>query len=220
MLQRLLLEAGISFGLSPTESVCCGCSTREIGDSELTESLGKKNIKLFQKAKVQKIIANSPHCFNAFSKDYPEWDGHFETTHYTVLLDNLLSEGRLSPSRPVHRKITYHDPCYLGRHNGIYEPPRRILAQLPKAEVVEMPRNREMSLCCGGGGGGMFMDRPKSERFANLRLQEALDTGADTLATACPYCYTMFRDAIQVMGIEDKLELKDLAELLAESVLA
>lgn len=217
-LGALLSKAGVSFGVAPTEAACCGDSVRETGDAVLTESLGRRNISLFQELGARKVVASSPHCFNAFNKDYPAWGGEIEAAHYSTLLDDLLAADRLRPTLPVRRKVTYHDPCYLGRHNGIYEPPRRILARLPEAQVVEMPRNRELSLCCGGGGCGMFMERPKTERFANLRLQEALDTGADTLATACAYCFAMFTDAIRVMGVEDRIEVKDLAELLAESV--
>ncbi|MBN1858082.1 (Fe-S)-binding protein, partial [Candidatus Bipolaricaulota bacterium] len=217
-LARLLLKAGVSFGVAPTEAVCCGDTVRETGDADLTESLGRRNISLFQKLGANKVIASSPHCFNAFQKDYPAWGASIEASHYSMLFDDLLSSDRLRPTRSVRRKITYHDPCYLGRHNGIYEPPRRILARLPDAQVVEMARNRELSLCCGGGGGGMFMERAKGERFANLRIQEALDTGADTLATACAYCHAMFRDAVRVMGVEDRLAVLDLAELLEEAI--
>ena len=217
-LASLLSAAGVSFGLAPPSAVCCGCSVRETGDAVLTESLGRRNVALFGEVGARKVLASSPHCFNAFRKDYPAWGAEVEAVHYATLLDELLVADRLRPTRPVRRKVTYHDPCYLGRHNGIYEPPRRILARLPEAQVVEMPRNRELSLCCGGGGGGMFMDRPKEERFANQRLQEALDTGADTLATACAYCHAMFRDAARVMGVEDRIAVVDLAELLAEAV--
>jgi len=217
-LARALLAAGASFGVAPSEAVCCGCSVREAGDGALTERLGRSNVSLFGGLGVGRVVASSPHCFNAFAKDYPQWGAAVEALHYTVLLRDLLSQGRLRPAQRVERTVTYHDPCYLGRHNGIFDEPREVLARLPGCTTVEMPRNREQSLCCGGGGGGMFMERDKSERFANLRLQEALDTGADTLATACPYCHAMFRDAIRVMQVEDRIELKDLAELVVESL--
>jgi Fe-S oxidoreductase len=214
----LLQEAGVSFGILGEEENCCGDAVRKLGDEALFERLAGANIKVMHERGVGKILAGSPHCYNAFSKDYPELGGDFQVLHTTQFLNRLLDEGRLQPRRELRLRVTYHDSCYLGRHNNIYEEPRRILAAIPGLDLVEMPRNRENSLCCGGGGGGIWMEVPVRERFSILRVEEALNTGAQVLAAACPYCVVMFEDAVKAMGKTREIRVKEVSELLLDSV--
>jgi len=214
----LLTKAGVDFGILGNRENCSGESVRKVGDEALFATLAQKNIETFQEMGVKKILTTSPHCFSTFKNEYPEAGGHYAVSHYTQMLDGLLKEGRLKPNREIKRKVTYHDPCYLGRHNGIYDEPRDILHALPGIELVEMPRSREMSLCCGGGGGGIWRETKKEERFVNSRLEEAIATGADTLVVACPYCMTMFQDGLVSLNQGEPIKICDIAELVLEAV--
>ena len=163
-------------------------------------------------------MATSPHSYHTFKNEYPELGGSFEVIHYSQLLAKLIKEGRLKPTKELNKKVTYHDPCYLGRHNGIYNEPREVLHSIPGIELIEMPRSRENSLCCGGGGGGIWMETKKGERFADIRLEEAIETGASVLAVACPFCMSMFDDSVLTLNKSDVIEIKDIAELLQEVI--
>lgn len=213
----LFKKAGLSFGSLKNAEKCCGDVARKVG-SDVFDALESSNTTLFKDKNVTQIAVASPHCLNSFTKDYKDLAGVTQVTHHTVLLAKLMEKGQLHPTNEVKRKVTYHDPCYLGRHNGIYDEPRFVLSSIPGLELVEMPRHRETSLCCGGGGGGMWSEVPIAERFAVLRVKEAQKTGADVIATACPYCTNMFEDAIKVIGLEDELAVMDVAELLADSI--
>ena len=183
---------------------------------EIHASLETANTRLFDARGVRKIIASSPHCMNMFKKHYP---GDYAPRHYTEVFHELLEEGKLSPRREVPMKVVYHDPCYLGRHNGIYEEPRQVLRSIPGLACLEFPRNRRGSLCCGGGGGGIWSEVEKDKRFSVLRIEEAREAGAQVIATACPFCMIMFEDALKAMGLdEDDLRILDVAELLYQSV--
>lgn len=215
---RLLQKGGVDFGLLMEREQCCGDAIRKMGGEEIFGKLMENNTSVFEEKGVRRIIVGSPHCYNAFVKDYAEFGVDYQVRHYTEILDEAIGEGRIQPARELGKRVTYHDPCYLGRHNGIYEPPRRVLAALPGLELVEMERNRENSLCCGGGGGGLWNEVPTDERFAVLRVQEALETGAEVLAAACPYCIIMFEDAVKTLGKEDELRVVDVAELVHDSL--
>ena len=217
-LVSLLRTAGVSFGSLKNNESCCGDQASKAGAQDTYERLKLANTKLFEDSGVRQTIVASPHCLNSFTKEYEGFSGANGTVHHTQLLAKLVADGALKPTRPVARKVTYHDPCYLGRHNGIYDEPRAVLGAIPGLELVEMPRNREEALCCGGGGGGLWREVPIAERFAALRIKEALATGAEVLAVACPYCIAMFEDAVKVLGLEEQLAVRDVAELLAESV--
>jgi Fe-S oxidoreductase len=218
-LPQLLEYAGISFGTLGTEESCCGDQAHKIGATEIFSELALKNTELFLGAGVEKILTTSPHCLNAFKNNYAELKGSVGSTHYTELLDRLVAEGRLKPILEAANKVTYHDPCYLGRHNSIYEAPRRILRSIPGLELVEMSNNRERSLCCGGGGGGAWSDDTLGQGFGVLRVKEALSTSAQVIATACPYCIRMLNDGVRQLGVENQIVVKDIAELLLQSVL-
>jgi Fe-S oxidoreductase len=212
----ILKKAGVDFGILGTKENCCGESIRKAGGEEVFQTVAKENIKNFIDAGVKKIIVSSPHCYETFKNEYPEFMVNFEIIHITQYLAELLKDGRLELSGQYAKKITYHDPCYLGRHNGIFDEPRDILKKIPGIELNEMADSHKDSLCCGGGGGRIWMDTPKGERFSDLRLDQARDVEAEVLVTACPYCITMFEDSRLNLEREDSLEIKDITEIIQE----
>jgi len=217
---QILARAGVDFGILGSAESCCGEATRKTGGEELFRHLAKENIKAFVDAGVRKIVVSSPHCYETFKNEYPELMVNFEVAHITQYLAELVADRRLELGGTYGRKVTYHDPCYLGRHNGVYDEPRELLSRIDGLELVEMADTRENSLCCGGGGGRVWMDTPKGERFSDLRLQQARDTGAEVLVTSCPYCITMFEDSRLGLEFEAVLEVKDLTEVLLEALAA
>ncbi len=214
----VLKACGVDFGLGWDRENCCGDACRKLGGEELFLRLARANVALFEEKGVRRLLVASPHCLNAFRKDYKEVDGHLEVVHHSVLLANLLRQGKLELKKALHLKVTYHDPCYLGRHNGIYEPPRELIRAIPGVELVEMKRNRDESLCCGGGGGGIWMEVPSGERFSELRVAQAEETGAEVIVAACPYCVSMFEDAIKTTGRSETMRVMELSELLLEAI--
>jgi len=217
-LPQLLQSAEISYGTFGTQENCCGDQAHKMGAAEIFSELSLKNTELFLDGGARKILTTSPHCLNAFKNHYAELKGSSTFEHYTELLDRLIAEGRLNPALEVGCTVTYHDPCYLGRHNSIYQPPRRILQSIPGVKLMEMTDNKENSLCCGGGGGGAWSDDIATQRFAVLRVKQALDTGAEIIATACPYCIRMLNDGVRKLGAENQIVVRDLAELLLKSI--
>jgi len=215
---NILNRAGVDFGILGPKENCCGESIRKTGDEELFKRLARENIKTFIDNGVHKILVSSPHCYHTFKNEYPEFNANFEVVHISQYLFELINEGRLKLSKEYGRKITYHDPCYLGRHNGIYDEPREVLKMVPGLELVEMADSREDSLCCGGGGGRIWMDTPKGERFSDLRLEQAIDVEAEVLATACPYCITNFEDSRLSLKDSEILEIKDITEIILEVI--
>ena len=213
---KVLTAAGISFGVIGEEENCCSESVRKMGDEGLFLGTAEKNIKLYKEKGVKKIITTSPHCYYTFTQEYPELGGDFEVVHYTQLLAGLLEEGKLKLSGTLDKKVTYHDPCYLGRHSEVYEEPRALISAVTGGNLVEMKRSRKESLCCGAGGGRLWMETKPEWRFSDIRIQEACDTGASILATACPYCISMLEDSRKTVNKEDEIEIKDISELIAE----
>jgi len=218
-LPRLLKKAGVSFGTLGTAQNCCGDPAHQIGTHDIFLQLAQKNSDLFLQAGVQKILTTSPHCLNAFKHYYANLKGSVESEHYTELLCRLVEQGRLEPTREMASTVTYHDPCYLGRHNRIYEAPRRLLQSVPGLTLIEMASNRENSLCCGGGGGGAWSNVPTQQRLGVLRIEEALSTGAEVIATACPYCIRMLSEAVKQLRVQNQIVVRDVAELLLESII-
>jgi Fe-S oxidoreductase len=215
---NILNKAGVDFGILGTKENCCGESIRKTGDVELFKMLAKENIKNFIDAGVKKILVSSPHCYHTFKNEYSQFKVNFEVVHITQFLEELIREGRLKLKGEVNKTITYHDPCYLGRHNGIFNQPRNVLKQIKGVTLTEMPDKREMSFCCGGGGGGIWMDRKKGERFSDIRIQQAIDTKAKTLVTACPYCIINFEDSRLTAPGGESIEVKDITELVQEVI--
>ncbi len=214
----ILIKAGIDFGILGTQENCCGESIRKTGDEELFKRLAKENIKNFIDNGVKKILVSSPHCYHTFKNEYPEFMVNFEVVHITQYLSELINEGRLELNKEYGKKVTYHDPCYLGRHNGIYEEPREVLKKIPALELNEMPESRETSLCCGGGGGRIWMETPKGERFSDFRIEQAVGVGAEVLATSCPYCITHFEESRLTLEDSESLVIKDITEIVAEMI--
>ena len=214
-LNRVLKAAGVSFGIIGNEESCCGETLRKMGDEEQFGGLVQKNIDLFNAKGVKKIITTSPHCYATFSQEYPDFGGEFEVMHYTQLLEQLVTEGKLKFSKPLGKKAIYHDPCYLGRHTKVYEAPRALLKAMG-AELMEFDRNRNLAVCCGGGGGRLWMEAEPEQRFSTHKMREADAKGAQVLATACPYCINMFTDSAKGENLDEKIAVMDLAEMAAE----
>jgi Fe-S oxidoreductase len=210
---RLLLKAGVSFGILGPAEECDGNEIRTLGESRIFEMLKERNTALFQKAGVKKIITLSPHAYNVFRNEYPD---SFEIFHYTQVLRDLIKGGRLKATSKLNTKVTYHDPCFLGRHAGEYEAPREILMAIPGVELMEMERNRQNSFCCGGGSGNFYTDSFGGgvNSPSRIRVREAAKTGARILAVACPTCAVMLGEALKDEGIEERLIVKDVSELL------
>jgi len=215
---NILNRAGVDFGILGPKENCCGESIRKTGDETLFRHLARENIKTFIDNGVKKILVSSPHCYHTFKNEYPEFKVNFEVIHISQYLFELINEGRLELTKEYGKKITYHDPCYLGRHNGIYDEPREVLKKVPGLELIEMAESREDSLCCGGGGGGIWMDVPKSERFSDLRLEQAIEVGAEVLVTSCPYCITNFEDSRLTREDTEVIEIKDITEVIQEAI--
>ena len=213
---RLLKEAGVSYGVLGAEETCSGDPARRLGNEYLFMLQAQQNIETFKAKGVRKILTNCPHCFNTFKNEYPQFDGNFEVVHHAELFARLVKEGKLKPQDGMAEKITYHDSCYLGRHNGIYHAPREILGALPGAQAVEMRRSGGVGFCCGAGGGHMWMEESKGKRINNERTEEAAATGAKIIATACPMCMQMFEDGVGAVPAAADREMKvyDVAELL------
>ncbi|NOY43909.1 MAG: (Fe-S)-binding protein [Deltaproteobacteria bacterium] len=215
---EILQRAGVEFGILGEAESCCGESIRKAGDEEVFKKLARQNIKAFIDRGVRRVLVSSPHCYHTFKNEYPEFMVHFEVVHMSQFLLDLIEQGRLELTREVPLKVTFHDPCYLGRHNGLYDEPREVLRRVPGVELVEMADNREDSLCCGGGGGRIWMDTPKGERFSDLRVAQALDAGARVLATSCPYCISNFEDSRLALKDDDALRVMDLTEIVREAL--
>jgi len=214
---RLLKRAGINFGILGAEESCCGEPARRLGNEYLFQAQAKENIELFKSYNVKKIVTACPHCYNTIKNEYPQFGGEFEVVHHTELINQLLKEGRLKVDKGRGESVTYHDPCYLGRYNDIYQPPRQILKSIPNMKTVEMERNRQNGFCCGGGGGHMWLEERTGRRINELRTEQALVTKAKIVITACPFCLQMFDDGIKAKAAENKLKVMDIAELVEKS---
>jgi len=215
---RLLGRLGVSFGILGEREISDGNEIKVMGEQGLFEHLAGENIRAFQDLGVRKIVTLSPHAFHAFKNEYPGLGGRFEVRHYTHLLDQALAKVEF-PARSEPLRVTYHDPCYLGRHNWEYQTPRQILSRVPGLELVEMDRSRGNALCCGGGGGNFFTDilGHGSDSPARVRVREAVETGAEVLVVACPKCAKMLEDALKAENLDHRLRVLDLAELVAEA---
>jgi Fe-S oxidoreductase len=205
----------VSFGVFPDEP-CCGEAVRTAGQEAYLADLVEATTKRFKEAGVRRLVAVSPHCLDMFRTHYPPWEG-FRPLHYTEYLAELVEAGRLRFTRELPGVVAYHDPCYLGRRHGIYDPPRQLLAAIPGLTLVELPLSREDALCCGGGGGRMWLETHPGERFGDLRMREAQGTGAEWLATSCPFCILCLEDSAKVLGIE-RPKVADVTELAVRAL--
>ncbi|MCF7824808.1 MAG: (Fe-S)-binding protein [Candidatus Marinimicrobia bacterium] len=214
---KLLNKADVDYAVLGTEETCTGDSARRMGNEYLFQMLAQQNIETFDNYKVKKIITQCPHCLNALKNDYQALGKHYEVIHHTEFLNDLVENGKLIPNRAIHSKLSYHDSCYLGRHNDIYESPRNVIASIPGVELEEFPRNGSEALCCGAGGGRMWLEETLGKKTINIeRMEDVKAIQPDGVATACPFCSTMINDGLKAEGLA--ADNKDIAQYLLESV--
>ncbi|MEN9640245.1 MAG: hypothetical protein RLZZ262_2114 [Bacteroidota bacterium] len=216
---RILQHCNVSFAILGQEETCTGDPAKRAGNEFLFQMMAMQNIQILQGYEVKKIVTGCPHCFNTIKNEYPELGGHFEVLHHTQLIDQLMSEGkiRIEGGAFKGKKITFHDPCYLGRANGEYVAPRALIQKLD-AELVEMKRSKANGLCCGAGGAQMFKEAEKGLKEINVeRTEDALATGSSVVAAGCPFCNTMLTDGVKHFEQEQNVQVKDIAELIAEA---
>lgn len=214
---RMLDAADVHFGILGTKESCCGNEIRRMGEEGLFEELRDENTENFRSSGAQAIVTTSPHCFNAFGNEY-NLNG-FQVFHYTQLLADLVKEGKITFPHELKRKVVYHDPCFLGKQNGVFDPPREILRAIPGIELIEFERSRERSLCCEGGGGRMWVEGTgEGTRNSEIRVRDALAMGAEVIATACPFCLLTLEDGAKTTGLEEQVLIKDILELVAEAM--
>lgn len=219
---RILQAAGVNFAILGKEETCTGDPAKRIGNEYLAQIMAEQTVETLNQYSFKKIVTACPHCFNAIANEFPQIGGNYEVIHHSQLIQELIAAGKIQidPDSAMARgKVTYHDPCYLGRYNGVYDEPREAVSSLPGVELVEMGRNRNKSFCCGGGGGRMFMEETSGQRINQTRVREAIDTGAEMLCAACPFCMTMFEDGIRGVGADEEFKVMDLAELVAGSMI-
>ena len=217
-LVKIFKACGVKFSILGTEEGCCGDSARRIGNEYLYQTLVQANIEVFKTYGVKKMVTMCPHCFNTLKNEYPQFGGNYEVMHYTQFLADALSSGKLKLTKPVDKVVAYHDSCFLGRANDIYEEPRKILQAIPGLRLVEMERNHARSFCCGAGGGRMWMEEKIGRRINQLRTEQAVQAKAEWVGTGCPYCLTMIGDGIKEKGLEESMSSYDLSELVVQSM--
>ena len=215
---RLMKQSGISFAILGEEEMCCGEPARRLGAEHLFQMLAMNNIQVLQSYNVRKIVTACPHCFNTLKNEYPRFGGNFEVVHHTRFILDLVRENKLHIKNERQDIITYQDPCYLGRYNDIYQTSRQIIGGIPGITLAEMKQNREESFCCGGGGGRMWLEEKTGQRINEMRLDQALDTRAQVVATACPFCLQMLEDAARSKEVTESVRIMDIAELVDESL--
>ena len=215
---KVLQAAGINFGILGVEEGCCGDPARRMGDEYLYQTLCQKNIETLKNYKVKKIVASCPHCFNTLKNEYPQFGADFEVVHHSQFLVDLMAEGKLKVGNMPNMTVAYHDSCYLGRHNDIYKQPRKVLDSIGGIKRVELGRHGSKGFCCGGGGGHMWMEEPPDKRLNTRRTQEVIDAKANCVATACPYCLSMFEDGIKAKQVEETVKAMDLSEMIVQSL--
>ena len=216
-LAKALNKAGVNFGTLGNDEICCGNEIKRMGDIWSFDALKEMNMDLFNQFPIKEIITTSPHCYNTFKNEYTELK--VGVSHYTQSLSELIKKKKLSFSKELNKTVTYHDPCFLGRQNQLFDEPRHILTSIPGINFVEMDRIRERALCCEGGGGRMWIEAHETmKRTATVRVQEALDCGAEILATACPFCLLTLEDAVKSGELEEKIRVQDIVELVAQVI--
>jgi len=215
---KILISAGVKVAVLGDDENCCADPARVLGDENIFQMLVKKQLELIKTRKFKYLVAHCAHCYNVFKNEYPQFGADFPVKHHTEVILDLIKEGRLKLEVPVEKTITYHDPCYLGRYNGIYDQPREILKSIKGIKLVEMKHNREKGICCGAGGGHYWMDIPNGERLNVTRVKEAQDTGAQVVAVGCVYCLHMIDDAIKILNLDEKMMVQDVSELVVEAM--
>lgn len=216
---QIMQKAGVNFRILGTEEKCNGDTARRLGNEYLAQMLMQENVETLNNYKVQKVVTGCPHCYNSLKNEYPQFGGNFEVYHHTELIDKLLDEKKIEvKEETITSKVTFHDSCYLGRYNDIYDAPRDPLKMIKGLELVEMDRNKDKGFCCGAGGGRMFLEETTGTRINENRAEEAIGTGADTIASACPFCMTMMSDGVKSFEKQDDVEIKDIAEIILDNL--
>jgi Fe-S oxidoreductase len=215
---KILRAAGVKFAILGKEEGCTGDAARRAGNEYLFQTMAQANVEMFNNYKVKKILVTCPHCLHTLGKEYPQFGGNYEVVHHTVFIRDLIKSGRLALTKPVKTSVAYHDSCYLGRYQGIYDAPRDVVRSIPGATLVELPRNRSRGVCCGAGGARFWMEEKIGERINVHRAKEAVAAGTDTVGSNCPFCLTMLKDGVAALGKDESVRTLDLAEIVAQSV--
>ncbi len=213
----ILKKAGVRFSILGTEEQCTGDPARRIGNEYLYQTLAKANVETMNRYNVKRIVTACPHCFNTIKNEYKDFGGTYEVFHHSQYIAKLISDGRIKPSKEMNETVTFHDSCYLGRWNNVYEQPRAVLESLPSIRMVEMKSNHDQSMCCGAGGGRMWMEEKIGKRVNIARTEQALATNAGIIAASCPFCMTMMNDGVKAKEMTDKVKVMDIAELVDQS---
>ena len=215
----VLKRAGVDFAILGDEESCTGDPARRMGNEYLYQTMAQRNVELLNGYDVKRIVTLCPHCFNAIKNEYPHLGGSYRVQHYSELVSELIADGRIRPAATIEATVAYHDSCYLGRHNGVYDPPRRIMEAIPGVRLVEAERCRERGFCCGAGGGHMWMEESRGDRINHARAEQLLETGADTVAVSCPFCLQMLDEGVTAKAPEGGgTRVRDLLEILDESL--
>jgi len=216
---RLMEKCGVDFGVLGDDEKCCGDPARVLGQEMLFQMAAKEQVELIKQREFKTLLTGCPHCYNVLKHEYKQFGGDFNVMHHTEFLRQMIAQGKLKPAGGKAKKITYHDPCYLGRYQKIYDAPREVLKALPGVQLPEMKNRREKSLCCGAGGGHYFMDLKRGERINNIRVKQAHDAGADTIVTGCGFCLHMLQDSLKLLNYDETMRVVDIASLTAETSL-
>jgi Fe-S oxidoreductase len=214
---KILKAAKVSYAVMAEER-CHAEVGRRLGEEYLYQTVQQENVEAINRYKFRAVITHCPHCFNTIKNEFPQFGGTYDVIHHSVLIRDLIASGRIKPTKTVNETVAFHDSCYLGRYNGITEAPREVAASVPGVTLVEAPRNRERGLCCGGGGGHMWMEVPSEKRVNVIRVEELLSVKPTTIGTACPFCLAMVDLGRKVAGAEETVRVKDVSELVAESL--
>jgi Fe-S oxidoreductase/nitrate reductase gamma subunit len=218
-LVQIFKAAGVDYAILGQEETCNGDPARRLGDEYTFQVLAQQNVETLKRYKFNRIVTACPHCFNALSNEYPHFGGQWEVIHHSQFVSELVSSGKLKLSRQLDKVVTFHDSCYLGRYNGVYEAPREVIGAIPGSNLVDMPRSRDKGLCCGGGGGGMWLEAHGDRRIQEIRLEEAEAVNPNVVASACPFCMLMFELGSKTLKFDEKgIQLKDIAELVAYAI--
>jgi Fe-S oxidoreductase len=216
---KIMQKAGVDFRILGTEEKCNGDTARRLGNEYLAQSMMQENIETMNNYGVKKIVTTCPHCFNSMKNEYPQFGGKYEVLHHTEFIDNLIKTNKISVKNDeTIQKLTYHDSCYIGRYNSIYEEPRQVLKSIGTIQITEPKRSKEQGFCCGAGGGRMFLEEDSGKRINEERTEELISTGAETIASACPFCMTMINDGIKTKEMNEEIEVKDIAEIILEHI--
>lgn len=215
---QIMNEAGVKYGVLGSEEKCTGDPARRLGNEYLFSTFAQQNAETLKRYNVKKVVTACPHCMHSLKNEYTQFGVDLEVKHHTEFISELITEGKIKPKTAINETVTYHDSCYLGRYNDIYDAPRKTLDNIPGLNIVEMDKNRDKGMCCGAGGGRMFLEEHEGKRVNIERTEQALSTGATTIAAACPFCMTMMNDGVKAKERTDDVKVRDISEIVLESL--